>query len=57
MLGELIGSETATPWIMMDNQSTIALSKNPALHARSKHIKTKYHFIRECIDRGEVELE
>jgi hypothetical protein len=35
----------------------IALSKNLVLHARSKHIKTKYHFIGECIDHGEVELE
>jgi hypothetical protein len=42
---------------MMDNQSTIALSKNLVLHARSKHIKTKYHFIKECVDRGEVALE
>jgi hypothetical protein len=36
-----------------DGQSMIALSKNPVLHARSKHIKTRYHFIREC----EVALE
>jgi hypothetical protein len=57
LLGELLGSEAATPWIMMDNQSLIALSKNLVLHARSKHIKTKYHFIGECIDHGEVELE
>jgi hypothetical protein len=24
---------------------------------RSKHIKTRYHFIRECVDRGEVALD
>jgi hypothetical protein len=57
LLGELLGVDTETPKIMMDNQSAIALSKNPVLHARSKHIKTKYHFIRECVDRGEVALE
>jgi hypothetical protein len=56
LLGELLGVDTETPKIMMDNQSAIALSKNPVLHARSKHIKTKYHFIRECVDRGEVAL-
>jgi hypothetical protein len=43
--------------IMMDNMSAIALSKNLVLHGMSKHIKTKYHFIRECVDNGEVVLE
>jgi hypothetical protein len=42
---------------MMDNLSTIALSKNPVLYGKSKHITTKYHFIRECVDCGEVVLE
>jgi hypothetical protein len=42
---------------MMDNISAIALRKNPVLHGRSKHIKTKCHFIRECVDNGEVVLE
>jgi hypothetical protein len=37
--------------------SAIALSKNPVLHGRSKHIKTKYNFIRECVENGEVVLE
>jgi hypothetical protein len=42
---------------MLDNQSAVALSNNHVLHMRSKHFKTKYHFIRECVDRSEVELE
>jgi hypothetical protein len=42
---------------MMDNTSAIALSKNPVLHARSKHIKTKFHYIRECVNRGEVVVD
>jgi hypothetical protein len=52
-----MGTQAAMPHIMMDNMSAIALSKNLVLHGRSKHIKTKYHFIRECVDRREVELE
>jgi hypothetical protein len=31
LLGELLGVDTETPKIMMDNQSAIALSKNPVL--------------------------
>jgi hypothetical protein len=42
---------------MMDNTSAIALSKNPVLHARSKHIKTKFHYIRECVNSGEVVVD
>jgi hypothetical protein len=57
LLEEIMGTQTVTPQVMMDNMQAIALSKNPVLHGRSKHIKTKYHFTRECVDRDEVELE
>ena len=30
-----------------DNQSCIRLCQNPVMHKRSKHIKTKFHFIRD----------
>jgi hypothetical protein len=53
----MMGTQAKTPQIMMDNLSAIALSKNPVLHGRSKHIRMKYYFIRECVDRGEVVRE
>ncbi|WVZ90550.1 hypothetical protein U9M48_036842 [Paspalum notatum var. saurae] len=34
-----------------------ALSKNPVLHDRSKHIDTKFHFIRECAEKGDIDIE
>ncbi|KAI4364046.1 hypothetical protein MLD38_020189 [Melastoma candidum] len=42
---------------LVDNKSAIALSKNPVHHDRSKHIDTKFHFIRECIEDGKVKVE
>ena len=33
-----------------DNQSAIFLAKNLAFHSKSKHIQTKYHFIRYLIE-------
>jgi hypothetical protein len=57
LLVEMMGTQAKTPQIMMDNLSAIALSKNPVLHGRSKHIRMKYYFIRECVDRGEVVRE
>ena len=32
--------------IFVDNKSTLALVKNPVFHGRSKHIDTRYHFLR-----------
>ena len=43
--------------IFVDNKSTLALAKNPILRDRSKHIDTRYHFMREYIARKEVHLE
>nr|KAJ0206352.1 hypothetical protein LSAT_V11C500267630 [Lactuca sativa] len=28
--------------------------KNPVFHGRSKHIDIRYHFIRECVENGEI---
>ena len=42
---------------MMDNKSAITLAKTLVLHDRSKHIETKYHFIRQCIENMHVEVE
>ncbi|GJW90409.1 ribonuclease H-like domain, reverse transcriptase, RNA-dependent DNA polymerase [Tanacetum coccineum] len=43
--------------IMVDNKSAIQLMKNPVFHGRSKHIDTKYHFIRECVERDDIQVE
>nr|GEW44158.1 ribonuclease H-like domain, reverse transcriptase, RNA-dependent DNA polymerase [Tanacetum cinerariifolium] len=43
--------------ILVDNKSAITLMKNPVFHGRSKHIDTKYHFIRECVERDDIQVE
>lgn len=40
--------------LYIDNKSAIDLAKNPVFHGRSKHIDVRYHFIRECVERGEI---
>ena len=42
---------------MVDNQPAIALAKNPVLHDRSKHIDIKFHFLRDCIDGGQIVID
>ena len=39
-----------------DNQGCIALSENPVMHKRTKHIDVRHHFIRERLESGEVAL-
>ena len=43
--------------VYVDNKSAMELAKNPVFHNRSKHIDTRYHYIRECIARKEVQVE
>nr|GEU29443.1 hypothetical protein [Tanacetum cinerariifolium] len=39
-----------------NNTSAIAISNNLVLHSRTKHIDIKYHFIRDHILKGDIEL-
>jgi len=43
--------------IRVDNKSTIELAKNLVNHERSMHIDVRFHFIREQVKEGNVELE
>nr|GEU54404.1 retrotransposon protein, putative, unclassified [Tanacetum cinerariifolium] len=39
-----------------DSKSAIAISCNPVQHSRTKHINIRYHFIKEHVERGTIEL-
>ncbi|GKA52487.1 hypothetical protein Tco_0745802 [Tanacetum coccineum] len=39
-----------------DSKSAIAISCNPVQHSRTKHIKIRYHFIKEHVEQGTTEL-
>jgi hypothetical protein len=43
--------------IFCDNTSAIALSKNHVFHKKSKHIDTRFHFIRELVNNGDITLQ
>ena len=42
--------------ILCDNISAIAITNNPVQHTKTKHIDIRYHFIREHVMNGTVEL-
>ena len=43
--------------VYCDNSSVINISKNPVHHSKTKHIETKYHFIRDLVKRKIMTLE
>ena len=43
--------------ICYDNMSTIAMTKNPVFHARTKHIELRHQFIRDLVGEGEIQLQ
>ncbi|GJW21627.1 hypothetical protein Tco_0032249 [Tanacetum coccineum] len=42
--------------IYCDSKSAIAISCNPVQHSRTKHIIVRYHFIKEHVENGTIEL-
>nr|GEZ28795.1 hypothetical protein [Tanacetum cinerariifolium] len=42
--------------IYCDSKSTIAISCNPVQHTRTKHIDVRYHFIKDHVEKGTIEL-
>jgi hypothetical protein len=40
--------------LSIDNASALKLTKNPEFHGRTKHINIRHHFIRECVDVGDI---
>ena len=57
LLAGLFECELEATIVHYDNQSGIKLSKNPVFHGRSKHIDIRYHFLRDCVQRGTIRLE
>jgi hypothetical protein len=42
--------------IYCDSQSAIAIAVNSVNHSRSKHIDVRYHFLKDHIEKGDIEL-
>jgi len=58
LLHELqISTPSTKPILYGDNISSHFLTRNAALHRRSKHIDVRYHYIREQYEQGRFELE
>jgi len=43
--------------IFCDNTATIYFSKNLILHSKAKHIEIKHHFIRDYVQKGDLDIQ
>ena len=57
LLSGLFECELEATVVHCDNQSGIRLSENPVFHDQSKHIDIWYHFLRDCVQKGTIQLE
>ena len=51
-----ISSKDPIP-LYCDNMSNVHLARNPMFHAHTEHIEVHYHFIRERVQAGDVDLQ
>jgi hypothetical protein len=42
---------------LCDSSSAICLAQNPVFHGRAKHIKVRYHFLRDHVEKGDIEIK
>jgi hypothetical protein len=41
---------------MCDSSSAICLAQNPLFHERVKHIKVRHHFLKDLVEKGDIEM-
>eukprot|EP00961_Rhodomonas_salina_P232845 3146149-Rhodomonas_salina.1 len=53
-LMEKLGYGQKVTVVFEDNQAAIALCNNPVFHQRTRHIRRRYHFVRQCVEDREI---
>ncbi|GJZ94548.1 hypothetical protein Tco_0666751 [Tanacetum coccineum] len=57
MLLEELGHEQEKITLFYNNQSALYLVRNLAFHSKTKHIQVQYHFVREKVEKGTVDMQ
>jgi hypothetical protein len=42
--------------LMCDNTSVISIAKNPVFHKRKRHLERTHHFLRDHVEKGDIEM-
>ena len=54
---EELGHKQQKISVYCDSQSALHIARNPAFHSRTKHIGVQYHFVREVVEEGSVDMQ
>ena len=54
---EIVKSALEPVTIFCDNTAALAVAKDPKYHGKTKHIKKRYHYIRDAITDKDVVLK
>ncbi|GJX87625.1 retrovirus-related pol polyprotein from transposon TNT 1-94 [Tanacetum coccineum] len=57
MLLEELGHKQEKNTLFCGNQSALYLARNPTFHSKTKHIRVQYHFVREKVEEGAVDMQ
>ena len=57
LFSEFSDSDYGAICINEDNQATLAIARNPVFHSKVKHIDLSYHFTREAVANGNIQLK
>ena len=50
------GINTKNVLLFYDNESAIKLSKNPVQHSKTKHIQIRHHFLRDHVNKEDIDI-
>jgi hypothetical protein len=42
--------------LMCDNTSAISVGKNPVFHKKMRHAERRHHFLRDHVEKGDIEM-
>jgi len=56
-LMEELGHKQQKIIIYCDSESALHIARNPTFHSRTKHIGVQYHFVREVVEVGNVDMQ
>ena len=54
---EELGHKQHKIYVFCDSQNVLHIARNLTFHFRTKHIRVQYHFVREVVEDGNVDLQ